>query len=192
MIKPQKSQVSKQRHINRSILLLLLQTGTITPFWACGSVYTVWIMFYNAIMHEVSIYCRMLWLQLYGEMAPCSDTQSNTSGTRTQHLNVWSNMRHNNHFTLIMLFLWSWDGKVIIDIETGWMAPLYPCIYFFICTIRETIRWWLFFCPHDFRFRGNNQIIMSQCLGMCLHLYPANMSSSIWSRNPYFKFISDW
>lgn len=102
-------------------------------------------MFYNVIMHEMSIYCRMLWLQLYGETAPCSDMQSHRSGTHTQHLNVWSNMQHNNHFTLIMLFLWSWEGKVIIDIETGLMTHLYPVYIFFICTVREMIRWWFFF-----------------------------------------------
>lgn len=58
-----------------------------------------------------------------------SRTQCDRSGMHTQHLLTCRDMWHNNRFTLIILFLWLWQAKIIIDIEMWIIVQPYNTLF---------------------------------------------------------------
>lgn len=45
-------------------------------------------------------------------------------GTHMQHLSAWCHVQHNNNFILIILLLWLWEAKILIDIKIQLIARL--------------------------------------------------------------------
>lgn len=71
-------------------------------------------------MHPVESQTNPLFHWMHGAVPECNAIVPECTPNTYLHA---ATCMHNNCFTLFIFFLWSWEAKVVIDIEIHWLGP---------------------------------------------------------------------